>query len=323
MLQLLLKYGITQDDTFSHVLAYNALEDRTREPFFREILGDDRLIAYSSFPEFSQILKTLKPHILHHYSAGIPEFPCLAMNKDYVKHWIQTSVFGQQNNQVPFERVIYVSKHVQHMAGTFGDQYCVVRNPIEAPFTDEDLREELGIPNDMFVFGMISGGREETHASINMDAYQKVESNSTCLVIVNPTPSARADSDRLQLRNTIFVDKTADDIRLSKFFNTCDVLIHARKDGECNSAVLWDASAHGKPIVSHYGNPFNGHIETIGTGGFVVAPEDVIEYERIMRGLMDGEIDYTKVGENGRRHWEETCKAEDIAKLQLDIYKEL
>ena len=60
-----------------------------------------------------------------------------------------------------------------------------------------------------------------------------------------------------------------DDVRISKFFNTLDVLAHSRKDGECNPGNIWEGFAHGKPVISHYGIPYNGHIQEIGDCGFV------------------------------------------------------
>ena len=52
------------------------------------------------------------------------------------------------------------------------------------------------------------------------------------------------------------------------------MLAHSRKDGECNPGNIWEGFSHGKPVVSHYGIPYNGHIQEIGNCGFVVNRRD-------------------------------------------------
>ena len=127
----------------------------------------------------------------------------------------------------------------------------------------------------------------------------------------------------LGITNIRYVDKTVDDVRISKFYNTIDVLAHSRKDGEINPANVWEAFAHGKPVVSHYAHPFNGHIEVIRDCGFVVLKGDVNEYARIMKKFINKEIDYFKLSEKCINNWQETCIPDIVSKLQLEIYKEL
>ena len=111
-------------------------------------------------------------------------------------------------------------------------------------------------------------------------------------------------------------------MRLSKFYNTIDVLAHARKDGECNPANIWEAAAHKKPAISHYGKIFNGHIETIANSGFVVLNNDVEEYARIMKSFIDGSINYEYFSNKAYDLWK-SVTVEKMAQKQLEIYKDL
>ena len=322
MVQIHLSHFV-KDNTFNHYLAYRAQGDKAREEYFKEILGSEKLICYDSHSTLLNIIRDKKPFILHRYSAGIPEFPFVKEIKEHTKHFVSTSVFGDQDDTIDISKVIYVSKHVQWMVGQQeSENHHVVRNPIEAPYSTENLREELNIPQDAFVFGRIGRDDKNIYDPINIEAYAKVASGNTYFVIVNPSGSARDDIKRLNITSARFIERTTSEVRLSQFYNTIDVLAHARKDGECNCASIWEAAAHRKPVISHYGEIFNGHMETIQDSGFVVLPGDVDEYARIMKAFIDGIIDYNALSYNAYMQWEKVT-AELMSAAQLNIYKEL
>ena len=99
-------------------------------------------------------------------------------------------------------------------------------------------------------------------------------------------------------------------------------MAHARKDGECNPANVFEAAAHRKPVISHYGQVFNGHMETIQNSGFVVLPGDVDEYARIMKAFVDKEVNYQALSDNAYKQWQKVTP-ELMSTAQLNIYKEL
>ena len=323
MVQIHLSHFV-KDNTFNHYLAYRSQGDKAREEYFKEILGSEKLICYDSHSTLLNIIRDKKPFILHRYSAGIPEFPFVKEVKEHTKHFVSTSVFGNQDDTIDISKVIYVSKHVQWMAGQQdSENHYVVRNPIEAPYSTENLREELNIPQDAFVFGRIGRDDKNIYDPINIEAYAKVANSNTYFVIVNPSNRCRSDIKRLNIKNARFIEPTISEVRLSQFYNTLDVLAHARKDGECNPANVWEAFAHGKPAISHYAHPFNGHIEVIRDCGFVVLKDDVDEYARIMKKFINKEIDYFKISEKCINNWQKTCTPDIVGNIQLEIYKEL
>ena len=322
MSQIFCKHFV-RDNTFDHYVAYKKGEENTREPYFKEIVGPEKMLCYGSHLELLNIIKEKKPFILHRYSAGIPEFPFVKEIKEHTRHFVSTAVFGNQDNTIDISKVIYVSKHIQWLAGTQATKnHHVVRNPIEAPYSTENLREELGIPDDAFVFGRIGRDDENIYDPINLEAYAKVANSNTYFVFVNPSRSSRTDIERLHISSARTIERTTSEVRLSQFYNTIDVLAHSRKDGECNPANVWEAAAHRKPVISHYGQVFNGHMETIQDSGFIVLPGDVEEYARIMKAFIDKEIDYETISNNAYLQW---CKVtpELMGNAQLNIYKEL
>ena len=322
MVQIHLSHFI-KDNTFNHYLAYRSQGDKAREKYFKEILGNEKLLCYDSHSTLLSTIREKKPFILHRYSAGIPEFPFVREIKEHTKHFVSTSVFGDQDDTIEISKVIYVSKHVQWMAGhQESENHHVVRNPIEAPYSTENLREELEIPQDAFVFGRIGRDDDNIYDATNITAYSKIETTDTFFVVVNASNRCRSDIKRLGIKNAKFIDRTTDEVKLSRFYNTIDVQAHARKDGECNAASHFESMAHGVPIISHYGNRYNGHMECIQDAGFCVLAGDVDEYARIMRAFIDGVVDYQTLSNNAYRQWHKVT-TERMGNAQLNIYKEL
>ena len=269
VVQILCKNFMKMDKKFHHVLAYKAHGELEREPFFEEILGKENLISFASIPEFYEVIKEIKPFIMHRQTSGQPEMPFVPPIVEQVDHVISTSIFGHVDESVPLSRVIYISNGMQHCAGVFGKKIRLIGIPVEAPLSDENLRSELDIPDDAFVFGRIGRDDNDIHDPVNLVSFAEVEDENTYFVALSPSEVLKEKAEQLGITHIRYVDKTLDDVRISKFFNTLDVLAHSRKDGECNPGNIWEGFAHGKPVISHYGIPYNGHIQEIGDCGFV------------------------------------------------------
>ena len=269
VVQILCKNFMKMDKKFHHILAYKAHGELDREPFFEEILGKENLISYASVPEFYEIIKEIKPFIMHRQTSGQPEMPFVPPIVEQVDHVISTSIFGHVDESIPLSKVIYISNGMQHCAGVFGPNIRLIGIPVEAPRSDENLKDELDIPNDAFVFGRIGRDDNDIHDPVNLVSFAEVEDKNTYFVALSPSEVLKEKAEQLGITNIRYVDKTLDDVRISKFFNTLDVLAHSRKDGECNPGNIWEGFAHGKPVISHYGIPYNGHIQEIGDCGFV------------------------------------------------------
>lgn len=268
VVQLLMKY-FPKDDEFHHTVAYKAHGEREREPFFEEHLGKDNLICFASGPELFYIVRALNPYIMHRQTGGGPEFPFASPMDQLVDHLITTSIFGNVDETIKLSKQVYISNHMHHCAGAFGEPNTCIGIPVESPQSSENLRQELEIPEDAFVFGRVGRDDNDINDPVNLEAFNMVATDDTYFIALSPSDDLKTKANELGVKNVRWVDKTLDDVRLSKFYNTMDVLAHARSDGECNPGNIWEAFAHGKPCVSHYGIPYNGHIEEIGNAGFV------------------------------------------------------
>lgn len=273
VVQILGKY-FQDDPNFHHTLAYKTHGELERVPLFEEAFGKNNMVAIASIPEFYEVIKKVKPFIMHRQTGGNPEFPFVPEVKKYTKHFISTSIFAGIDRVTPLSRVIYISNYMFHYCGKFGGKLGgAIRQigiPIEAPFTTEDLREELGIPKDSFVFGRLGRDSNDIFDPVNLLAFARVETENTYFVVLSPSDIIKEKAKEYGIRNIAYVDKTLDDVRISRFYNTIDVLAHSRRDGECNPGNIHESFAHGKPVISHYAVPYNGQVQEIGNCGFVV-----------------------------------------------------
>ena len=214
VVQLLAKY-FPKDDEFHHTLAFKAHGEREREPYFEEHLGKDNLICFASAPEFLYIMRELKPHIVHRQTAGGPEFPFVKPLDDFAKHLVSTAIFGSRDGTINIDKCIYISNNLQQCAGHTGKDAELIRIPVESPRTDQDLRDELDIPKDAFVFGRVGRDDGDIYDPVNLDAYSMVEKENTYFIALNPSTSLKEKAVELGLKNVRWVDPTLDDVRLS------------------------------------------------------------------------------------------------------------
>ena len=324
MIYLHIKYMMKLTSKWNHLVMFKAQSDRIRETEFADLIDQRRMIPYASIPEAVEILKELQPDILHHTAAGIAEFPMIPGIRDIIPKTklVQTAVFSNKNDHLKLDAVIHVSRHVKNIREFVNtDGEYVIGNPIENSLTEENLRKELNIDKDIFVFGHIGRPDPNTYDNTNLIAYSKIEDEKTCFILMGVDELAKSTLEELGIKNYRLIPKTIDRVKLSKFYNTINVLAHCRKDGECASAVISSALAHGIPILSAYGAPFNGHIEQIGDCGWVVLKDDVDEYARIMKSLILGEIKLSK--NRCYKRYNEYAHAETQAQKLLDVYEHL
>jgi len=268
---LLGKYLNKYDNEFHHVVAYKIHGEMHREELFEEAFGRDNMIPIASIPEFFEVVREVRPFIMHRQAAGIAEFPFCQQTKDYTKHFVSTSIFGYMDRSPWISKVVYISNYMYHHAGCFGDNNArQIGIMIEPPYSDDNLRDELDIPQDAFVFGRVGRDDSDIFDPANLTSFSHIEADNTYFICLSPSEAIKNKAVELCVKNIRYVDPTIDDVRLSKFYNTLDVLAHARLDGECNPGNIREAFAHGVPAVSHYAVPYNGHLQEIGNCGFVV-----------------------------------------------------
>lgn len=257
----------------------------SREANFRSIVGDERLTFARTDDELRQTLLKLNPDILHVHYSGNPEPPTsdeILMSR--IKAVVTTNQFERENT-APSHRfvksMLFVSNWLlQNKAAWAKDdpRSHVLYNPIEVPCTTDSLREKLGIPQDAFVVGRVGRADPGIHDPIGLRAFRQIEDSNTYYVALSPPENMIRQAKSLNLSNFIPLAPSADEVFLSKFYNSIDVLAHSRRDGETFGCNLAEAMIHGKPVVSHFTPYMNAQAEIIGDGGFVCAQDNWQEY---------------------------------------------
>jgi hypothetical protein len=118
---------------------------------------------------------------------------------------------------------------------------------VELPNLEDDLRAELAIPNEAVVFGR--------HGAFRSFSIPWVKS------VVEEALAKRSELQFLFLNTERFIDHprvgflelTLDRQRIRAFINSCDYMIHARREGESFGIAVTEFALSGVPILSFSG----------------------------------------------------------------------
>lgn len=300
-----------------------------RVPAFQQTLGQERVIFVDSDNALRSVLLGLKPDILHVWYSGNPEPP--TSDEEIVSKipaTITTNAF-EIANTAPAHRLVkkmyFMSQWLlDHEALWAKDDprsgvfYC----PIERPLTHEDLRSKLGISKDAFVIGRVGRADPGIHDPISLQAFQKIQNEKSYFLALAAPENMVEEARRLGLKNFIALQPMfgAD---LSRFYNTIDVLAHARRDGETFGCNIAEAMMHGKPIVSHLTKYMNAQQEVIGDAGFVVADGDWRAYAAHLERLRDDRAFRIELAKRAEARALEQFEVERLTKKLEGIYEDL
>jgi len=292
---------------------------------FKKILGPQNLHLYTP-KNFESILRKIAPHILHVHHSGefVPPLNQPRLLKT-VPLLFTVNVFGFKDStcQDLIHKILFPSQWLMESVGwTKGDARCdVLYCPIEKPLTKENLRGELGIGENIFVLGRVGRNADDIHDSISLRAYKEIETDATLFLVMAPPPRMVKEAKELGIKNIRYLEPTVDDLFLSRFYNTIDVLAHARADGETFGCVIAEAMIHGKPVISHYSNQRNAQAELLQEGcGFVVEQGNWKKYsERIKLLQEDKQLRYS-MGNCAKKRALENFEASVVTKRLESFY---
>ena len=129
---------------------------------------------------------------------------------------------------------------------------------------------------------------------------------------------AAEDNDRIKL-----ISATTDEGIISNFYNSIDLLLHYRIEGETFGMNIAEAMIHGKPVVSHLSHVDNAQAELLaattqhGTVGYVAPQNDQETYLKYITDLMDDPAKLTAIGSNAKHRAQELFQ-EDIVTRYLE-----
>ena len=195
---------------------------------------------------------------------------------------------------------------------------AVIPVPAEPPYTSENFRQALAIPEYAIVAGFHQRADENIYSPIPLQAFQRVWQPERHFIIMGGGDSYRNQAEQLGLKNVHFLPHSGDADRISRFLNTLDIFAHGRKDGETFGTVCAEAMIHGKPCLSHSSDIANAQPETMGPGGLFA--QDEKDYERELQRLFSDDMLRKTLATKGERHALDYYTVNSCVNRLADIY---
>jgi hypothetical protein len=133
---------------------------------------------------------------------------------------------------------------------------------LDQPEGGGDLRDELGIPRDAVVFGRY-GGSDTFDIGFVHEAVKKVvrKRPDAWFLFMNTQPFCEPHP------RVVHLPGTADRVLKARFVDTCDAMLHARRQGESFGLAIAEFSARNRPVITYLGGTDRAHIEQLGAKG--------------------------------------------------------
>lgn len=220
---------------------------------FRERFNS-RVICYASMNELKQLCHEYDIKVMYWIKYGTNDGKYIANVKNVVH-----SVF---NVKEPHGDVYaYVS---EWLAKENGMDY--VPHIVTLPDIKQDYREALGIPKDALVFGRHGGADtfdiDYVHKVVSEIA--RTEKNIYFLFLNTNQFALESYYDG----RIIHFEPSSDVESKTAFINTCDAMLHGRKDGESFGLAVCEFLHQNKPIITNIDCRDKHHISILKDKGF-------------------------------------------------------
>lgn len=159
------------------------------------------------------------------------------------------------------------------LAGVVGDGRApFVPYMVELPDIGGDMRTELGIQQDAVVFGR-HGGEPSFDIEFAREAVRETAERHAQIYFLFMNTNPFCDP----LPNIIHLPATAELEQKVRFINSCDAMLHARKQGESFGSAIAEFSARNKPVVTFKGGVDQAHLHQLGeTGIYYESKQDLM-----------------------------------------------
>lgn len=300
-----------------------------REKLLQDHLGNERVLAYSSEEEFFNILGGIQPDIFHVHRSGRPdEFPVVPRLKEYVGKCVETNVFGGYDPVDVIDLTIYISDYLFKHARYPNRKKCVIYYPVKEPLHTKNLRSVLGISPSTFVMGRIGRSDDYIFDPISLQALKVIEEKydfyDLLYLVQSPPPNMIKTARDIGLKKIQYLTvPIVTDDEITSFYNTIDILAHARRDGETFGLNIAEAMIHAKPVISHKSHKANAHKPLVKKCGFFVRQDNYKQYAKCISILYNNKRKRIKLGEKGRKFATDNFLLSNIGKQLEAYYKQL
>lgn len=135
-----------------------------------------------------------------------------------------------------------------------GTNFPVTPYMVTVPECNDNLRNELNIPEDAIVFGRY-GGTESFDIKFVYNTIKNIVNSKNNIYFLFMNTNVFYEH-----KNIIYLPGNADMIYKRKFINTCDALIHARDRGETFGLTCGEFAICKKPVITWGGSREREHL---------------------------------------------------------------
>ena len=276
----------------------------TRLDDFKKMLGEDKVVLGNAEKFFNTVGK-LNPDIIH-FNRGISEtFYTKSIEKIplHIKV-VETTIFGKEADvkyMSRLDRIFFISNWLlKKTAPVSKNRRHLLYNPIKLPSSKTDLRNRYNIPQNAIVLGRMSRPNLDDGEFI-YNVLENVLDNNIYFISIG---ASQAFQKKMQHhKNIIFFAPVIDVEFISSFYNTIDILLHYRREGETFGMNIAEAMIHGKPVISHKSFLDNAQAELLTEDkncqcGIIVEENDLKGYIKAVKTLIDNKDLRTELSEN-------------------------
>lgn len=302
--RILLNLDKTKFDAY---VFYNTKSNNNRLDYLKMHMPESNLIAFDSVgnrmgPEtgyayketnFTELAKKQNFDIIHFARSGYYEWPFIERISPIQ---IETNIFADKDYSKFLDFSVSISDRITELRGSTDHR---IYNPVPQPLKNTDtLQDELGIPEGYHIFGRV--GRPDNFHDIALRSLFLLKSKGYKFkyIILGPCKKTLQLINELNLNDDcILISPTNDDNFIHKLYNTIQIFLHYRIDGESFGVAIAHAMMYGIPIISHYAG-YNAQKEIISDGGYVAY--SIQDYTNYLIKLLEDKTFYSIISNNAK-----------------------
>ena len=230
----------------SFIVVHNKFRDKKdyrgvnvhNEGIYKKFNTRFTILEYSNISNLQQLLIDNKTTIFYNLKSGENDNFIIPGVKN-VNH----CVFTYDKNHVHGDVYIPISPAI--VDPTIRSCTPHVPHIVNVPNVNGDLREFLNIPKNAIVFGR-HGGEESFNIPFVHEVVQQVAENNDNIYFLFLNTQLFCNPRK----NIIFIRGLSEVADKTRFINTCDAMLHARKEGESFGIAIAEFSVLKKPVIT-------------------------------------------------------------------------
>lgn len=235
------------------IIIYNKNHPANSEDVYNKFSKEFEIYSYNNVSEIDKILMRNNCDVLFMEKSGKPDGVISTVCENWVhaigicnKSYIHGDKFAVGSRWLS-EVTNYEIPYVPYM--------------VYLPDNNENMRSDLGIPDEAFVFGR-NGGLDTFDIPWVKEVVNESLKLRNDIWYVFQFTNRFIEHDRV-----IYLNGTSDLNLKTRFINTCDAMIHARHVGESFGLSCAEFSIRNKPVITWFGSPERSHIDILGDRG--------------------------------------------------------